>query len=577
MMKPFRKIAQTAPLLSFMLACLLDPQSASLSHQAHAQLQIVASETSAPDDADIIKSFSRQGIRINKREVSDIKENILIALDEAKKHGIGNSKVDFAAIEIAQSLELELSAGSNTVKNIVAAINDLLKLSSQKKPKTPPPSWFEYYNKTMALISDAKFNALVGKEGFSPVKISWEDIGRYENSSVGDRISDVGIWVRRNEADPQSASLAMSVRRDNNFRDKVLVVPSSKIKIHRQVNGKTQELTLTERLAQLKLSSPKRDKNVIVSNQFAVVPVPAKDMEGAWKRGVPPRAAFNFSIYPFGSTNYVITDVIEGSSEAIVGPGNHQYLYANVDGKKAPFTASRAEDRQDLLKLEAELKAQGMDVDVQRYYLIQIPLKSNSNIQLSNMGTPNMGLAYGEPVPAPTGAYSLGSSGVGSGGGGYGSGTIGQPSTVAVQEGSSQPKPTSASVPKMPKPSAAPAKEAVYDAAPSAGDDQMATAEAAKAEIATDGESAEKDAKKADPTAGLTKVAIGHGESEGDYFGGAGFENQRDDAPIRVTVVYFVTPVGNVTEKDMETFTNAFKAWDSQAIWGGSFVTKETF
>ncbi len=573
MMKPFRKIAKTASLLSCMLAYSLDPQSLSLS-QAQAQLQIATPQTSAPDDSDIIKSFSRQGIRISKQEVSNIKENILIALDDAKKHGIGNSKVDFAAVEIAQSLELELSPGSNTVKNIVAAINDLLKVSSQK-PKTPPPSWFEYYNKTMALISDAKFNALVAKEKFSPVKISWEDIGRYENSSVGDRISDVGIWVRRNEADPQSASLAMSVRRDNNFRDKVLVVPSSKIKIHRQVNGKTQELTLTERLAELKLSSPKRDKNVIVSNQFAVVPVPAKDMEGAWKRGVPPRAAFNFSIYPFGSTNYVITDVIEGSSEAIVGPGNHQYLYANVDGKKAPFTASRAEDRQDLLKLEAELKAQGMDVDVQRYYLIQIPLKSSSSIQLSNMGTPNMGLAYGEPVPAPAVAYgALGVSGSGSGGGGYGG-------VSSVQEGASAPTKTaskSKAVSQMPKPSAvqpsAPAAEA-YDVA--SADDQMAAQEAKPAEIADNGKDEAEKSKKEDPTAGLTKVAIGHGESEGNYFGGAGFENQRDDAPIRVTVVYFVTPVGNVTEKDMETFTNAFKAWDSQAIWGGSFVTKETF
>ena len=34
---------------------------------------------------------------------------------------------------------------------------------------------------------------------FFPVKISWEDIGRYANSVWGDRISDVGIWVREKE------------------------------------------------------------------------------------------------------------------------------------------------------------------------------------------------------------------------------------------------------------------------------------------------------------------------------------------------------------------------------------------
>jgi hypothetical protein len=38
-----------------------------------------------------------------------------------------------------------------------------------------------------------------------------------------------------------------------------------------------------------------------------------------------------------------------------------------------------------------------------------------------------------------------------------------------------------------------------------------------------------------------------------------------------------VTPVGRVTARDMESFTAAFAQWDGQAIWGGSFVTKETF
>ena len=74
---------------------------------------------------------------------------------------------------------------------------------------------------------------------------------------------------------------------------------------------------------------------------------------------------------------------------------------------------------------------------------------------------------------------------------------------------------------------------------------------------------------------GLSKVAIGHGDAEGAYRPGAGFAGKRAEEPIRVTVVYFVTPVGKVTEADMEKFTEAFKGWDEKAIWGGSFVTKE--
>jgi hypothetical protein len=40
-------------------------------------------------------------------------------------------------------------------------------------------------------------------------------------------------------------------------------------------------------------------------------------------------------------------------------------------------------------------------------------------------------------------------------------------------------------------------------------------------------------------------------------------------------VVYFVTPRGEVTRKDMEAFAAAFAQWDTAAIWGGTFVTKE--
>jgi hypothetical protein len=323
--------------------------------------------------------------------------------------------------------------------------------------------------------------------------------------------------VRRDEGNPQSAQLALSVRRDSNFRDKVLMVPADKIKVHLKQGDRTIERTLPERLRELGLASAARDRNVIVSNQFAVVPVPGRDMRGAWKPGTPPRAAFNFSIFPYGSTNFVITDVIEGSSDAIVGPGSHQMLYANIGGQKAPFTASRAEDRQDLLRLEKQLKAQGMDVDVQRYYLIQIPLKRNvQGLQLSNLGTPPMHRAFGQPV-------------------------LSVQSGVAGGAVASEPMP-----PPAPKPAAM-----------------------------NEQSSKEKKAVAKDE-AGFTKVAIGHGETEGPYTAGAGYRGQRAEEPIRVTVVYFVTPTGPVSRKDMDAFTKAFQAWDGEAIWGGSFVTKES-
>jgi hypothetical protein len=77
------------------------------------------------------------------------------------------------------------------------------------------------------------------------------------------------------------------------------------------------------------------------------------------------------------------------------------------------------------------------------------------------------------------------------------------------------------------------------------------------------------------PRAGLVRVAIGHGEPEGPYRPGSGHRGARAEEPIRVTVVYFVTPRSGVTRKDMEAFAAAFAQWDAAAIWGGSFVTKE--
>jgi hypothetical protein len=484
----------------------------------------------SPSAADVVAAFGRQGIRLDAGEAAAIRADVRLALDEARAHGIGNSKVDFAAVEIASRLGLDTSPGSSTVKNVVAALRELHERPRRPRrgpaPVEPPLAWTRYFDGTVGLWNDASFMRLVRQKGFHPVKVSWEDIGRHQGSVWGDRISDVGIWVRQEEGDPASARLALSVRRDSNFRDKVLVVPASAIKVHRSVRGRTIERTLPERLAELGLASAGRDRNVIVSNQFAIVPVPARRMRGAWPEGVPPRAAFTFSIFPYGSTNFVITDVIEGSHEAIVGPGQHQLLFADVDGQRAPFTASRAEDRQDLLELERELRAQGMDVDVQRYYLIQVPLRRDATgVRSSNMGTPPWSRFEDGPVALGTTDLAIGA---GVPGGVVGGVVGGLPSEVPAAISVPAPQTTQ------------PANEA----------------EKAKA--------------------GLARVAIGHGEPEGPYSMGGGFRGARAEEPIRVTVVYFVTPVAAVTRKDMESFAAAFERWDGQAIWGGSFVTKDT-
>jgi len=250
----------------------------------------------------VVAAFGKQGIRLSGSEAAAIRDDVRLALQEARAHGIGNSKVDFAAVDIASWPGARHLARLEHGAQRGRGHRFLLDPRARRALPAPPPEWSRYFDRTLDLWNDQPFLGLVQQKGFHPVKISWEDIGRYEGSVWGDRISDVGIWVREDERDPATARLALSVRRDSNFRDKVLVVPASAIKVHRRVRGRTVEATLPERLAELGLASASRDRNVIVSNQFAIVPVPARGMHGAWPDGVAARAAFTFSIFPYGST-----------------------------------------------------------------------------------------------------------------------------------------------------------------------------------------------------------------------------------------------------------------------------------
>lgn len=67
-----------------------------------------------PSDDRIALAFGKQGIRISLSEAAAIRDDVQIALKEAKANGLGSSKVDFAAVEIAQELGLDTGRGSNS-------------------------------------------------------------------------------------------------------------------------------------------------------------------------------------------------------------------------------------------------------------------------------------------------------------------------------------------------------------------------------------------------------------------------------------------------------------------------------
>ncbi|MCO6431941.1 MAG: hypothetical protein J5J00_13870, partial [Deltaproteobacteria bacterium] len=165
---------------------------------------LLAAPLAANDDS-ILKAFKDQSIQLTQSDIERIRNDIALATEARCVHGPtgDNSKAKFAAVEIASKLDLNTKTDASVMNRINSALKSLPCLvsrcgqpeSRRCRPIEETLSWQQYFNDTLALNSSSEFLGLVNEKGFSPVKISWEDIGRYENSVWGDRISDVGIWV----------------------------------------------------------------------------------------------------------------------------------------------------------------------------------------------------------------------------------------------------------------------------------------------------------------------------------------------------------------------------------------------
>jgi hypothetical protein len=74
--------------------------------------------------------------------------------------------------------------------------------------------------KTAAMHGDAKASELAQKNGLQILNLTWEDTGRYKNSSVGPNISDMTIQVGTKRKDAAGYDLTlMPVIRYPNFSD----------------------------------------------------------------------------------------------------------------------------------------------------------------------------------------------------------------------------------------------------------------------------------------------------------------------------------------------------------------------
>ena len=302
-------------------------------------------------------------------------------------------------------------------------------VADQIPTKTPPvkptvltPAQFKDYagaiQKTAAMTYDARAQQMARKLGLEVLNVTWEDTGRYQNSSVGPNISDMTIQVAAR--DPRTEKLAISampVIRQPNFSDVTADIDprAFTLLVGNQANRDLKRVSLADFLNaptafmtrpwqwkndRKTLSAP-RDSKVLVSAQACFLPIP--------KAG---EAVFNPVIFNYQSVKndpavLTILATREGTSMTIIdntrdafesGSVWGQRLFHNQNGERASLTGTRESEfvkaNKDAGKSAPQVgKASGLNMVL----LIQVPLKQKNPMRFDMMDK----AAGAAPMPAP--------------------------------------------------------------------------------------------------------------------------------------------------------------------------------
>jgi hypothetical protein len=226
------------------------------------------------------------------------------------------------------------------------------------------PDYAEAIERTAAMVHDPRARRLVERYGLNILNVTWEDTGRYYNSSVGPNISDVTIQVQhRNPRTEEYELTLMPVIRYPNFSDLTADISPDDfyLLVGNESGQDLRRVSLTEYLSQLPryLSEPnswrgdevslmsRRDTHVLVSAQACFLPVPE---EG---RAEFNPVIFNYQSYQGDPAVLTIVATREGTSATIIdnvrdafpaGFSWGQRLFFNQNGERASFTGERLSD-----------------------------------------------------------------------------------------------------------------------------------------------------------------------------------------------------------------------------------------
>ncbi len=270
-------------------------------------------------------------------------------------------------------------------------------------------------DKAAGLAHDSAADRLARAHGLDFVNLTWEDTGRYKESSVGPNISDMTIEVHRpaERLFRRGESVAMPVLRYPNFSDKTadlnprdftLLVgnekgePLKRVSLRDFLQSPLDFLSQPESWkAQKKTLLAPRDSRVLVSAQACFLPVP--------KSG---KATFNPVLFNYQSKEgdpavLTILATREGTSVTIIdnvrdSAGWGQRLYFNENGQRAPFTGTRLSDF-SVNPESPSLEAAG-ETGLNMVLLIQVPLKQRNPDPLPPPSSSNVSKQMMEFAPS---------------------------------------------------------------------------------------------------------------------------------------------------------------------------------
>jgi hypothetical protein len=317
-------------------------------------------------------------------------------------------------------LLLGIGGASRAIASPAAAPTALAPLPESISQRLAHRRYSTVIERTQSMVTNPATRALVERHGLNILNLTWEDVGRFENSSVGPNISDMTIQVTQTAPDGgRDQAHLMPIIRHPNFEDITADVPLNRffVLVGNQAGDDLRRVPLAEVLGDIPAylsqaddwanHSPsllaERDSHVLVSAQAAFLPIPRQGT--ATFNPV----LFNYQSYPGDPAVLTLLATREGTSITVIEntPADAvdadsplgawgQRLFFNRQGERASLTGQRLSDFQANPTDPAPdlAPAAAGETGLNMVMLIQVPLKQQHPPEL--VGAPMMLLSAPE-------------------------------------------------------------------------------------------------------------------------------------------------------------------------------------